>query len=123
MTFPSEVPKRRAAARRVTDLWRKLRDWLSALYHGVREGLTLMDHYERLSRLSDRDLANLGIKRHEIIDALLLTEGWVDKPRDARASAKNLVMGEEPTTRREYTRVQPTDERLQNTERHSSGAY
>ena len=46
--------------------------FLSGLVDGIRDGLTLAARYDRLSRMSDADLARLGLSRVEVPRAALL---------------------------------------------------
>ena len=46
--------------------------FLSGLADGIRDGLALADRYDRLSRMSDAELARLGLNRVEVPRAALV---------------------------------------------------
>lgn len=67
MIFVLSSSDRRSAIRRLGDVVSKLPCRLLDFCIGLREGKELMDRYEKLSRLSDRELERLGICRGEIL--------------------------------------------------------
>jgi uncharacterized protein YjiS (DUF1127 family) len=55
---PTTAPGRRASA---------LRETLSKTWHGLQDGLRAARTYERLSGMSDAELARRGLSREEIL--------------------------------------------------------
>ena len=48
-------------------LSRRLFAGVAAFFEGIREGKAMADRYDRLSKLSDAELARLGLGRQEIV--------------------------------------------------------
>lgn len=44
---------------------------IAAFFAGIREGKALAERYDYLSKLSDADLAKLGLARQEIVRAVV----------------------------------------------------
>jgi hypothetical protein len=61
MPFPSGRPTRGSGVLK----------FLSGLAAGVRDGLAVAARYDKLARLSDSDLARLGLRREDIPRAAL----------------------------------------------------
>lgn len=61
MPFPSGRPTRRAG----------ILKFLSGLAAGIRDGLAVAARYDKLARLSDSDLARLGLQREDVPRAAL----------------------------------------------------
>lgn len=48
-------------------LWHRLFGAVAAFFEGIREGKAMADRYDHLSKLSDAELARLGLGRQEIV--------------------------------------------------------
>ncbi len=47
--------------------------FLSSLVDGIRDGLALAARYDRLARMSDAELARLGLRREDVPRAALIS--------------------------------------------------
>ena len=77
MQFVSSPSAQRSRSKFAIQLFRALAGKLNLFLLGVRDGFQLASRYRALARLSDHALAKRGLKRGDIMQAVLDDRNWL----------------------------------------------